>query len=46
MLSEFNMMASYRVRVTVVDIHPGALCPLINSGDDVHVVQIIRDPNT
>lgn len=35
-------MASYRVCVTVVDIHAGALCSLINSGDDVHVVQTIR----
>ena len=38
-------MASYRIGVTVVDIHPGALGPLINSGDDVHVVQNIRDPD-
>lgn len=33
------MMAGYRLDVTVVDIYPGALCPLINSGDDFHVDQ-------
>ena len=36
-------MASYRICVTVVDVHAGALCSLINSGNDVHAGQTIRE---
>lgn len=45
MLSKFNVVAGYRIRVTVVHIHAGALGPLINSCDDVHLEQTMRVSN-
>lgn len=36
-------MASYRICVTVVNVHAGALCSLINSGNDVHAVLTIGE---